>query len=187
MRSRHPRQYYPLTAPIADSFGDVRAEDVGAAGKIGSIQEARDPGAALKAAAGALPWHLAYADYEENLRISRYFLAKEPGHVERPRDVSASLNNVGRIQQARDPRAALKAYEESLRIRCDLLAEELGNVRRLRDVSVSLDSVGSIQQTRDPGATWQFRPIGWPTLLFSRATMLGPGRPGKKRSRSQSS
>jgi hypothetical protein len=45
---------------------------------------------------------------------------------------------VGRIQETRDPDAALRAYEESLRIRRDLLAKEPGNVERLRDVWVSL-------------------------------------------------
>jgi tetratricopeptide (TPR) repeat protein len=50
---------------------------------------------------------------------------------------SVALDELGRIQQTRDPDAALRAYEESLRISRDLLAKEPGNVERLRDVWVS--------------------------------------------------
>lgn len=53
------------------------------------------------------------------------------------RERSVALDALGRIQQTRDPDAALRAYEESLRIRRDLLSKEPGNVERLRDVWVS--------------------------------------------------
>jgi hypothetical protein len=68
------------------------------------------------------------------------------------RDKAAALDEIGSIQEIRDPDAALKAYSEALRISRDLLPQEGRNVEGLRDVSVSLDNVGRIQETRDPGA-----------------------------------
>jgi tetratricopeptide (TPR) repeat protein len=75
-------------------------------------------------------------------------LAEELGTPESRRDVSVSLNNVARIEQARGALdAALAKYGESLGTR-RRLSEELGTPESRRDVSVSLINVARIEQVR---------------------------------------
>ncbi len=66
------------------------------------------------------------------------------GVAQSPREKSVALNEIGGIQQTRDPAAALRAFEESLRIFRELLAKEPGNVERLRDVAVSLERISYV-------------------------------------------
>lgn len=54
-----------------------------------------------------------------------------------PRERTVALDEIGSIQETRDPDAALKAYEESLRISRELLAKEPGNLERLCDTAIS--------------------------------------------------
>ncbi len=64
------------------------------------------------------------------------------------RDLSVSLNNVGKAAAVRgDHAAAAEAYQESLAVRRDL-AERLKTPEALRDLSVSLDNVGQAAAVR---------------------------------------
>ncbi len=71
-------------AQMARRVAQGPREESVALNEIGRILQTRDPAGALRA-------------YEESLAIRRDLLAKEPGNVERLRDVSVSLANVGRI------------------------------------------------------------------------------------------
>ena len=70
------------------------------------------------------------------------------GTPESRRDLSVSLNNVGRVAEARgDWVAAGRAYEESLGVRRGLV-DVLGTPESRRDLSVSLDTVGRVAEAR---------------------------------------
>ena len=89
----------------------------------------------------------AAAAVKESLGVRRG-LVDVLGTLESRRDLSVSLNNVGRVAQARgDWRAAGRAYEESLGIRRSL-ARSLGTLGSRRDLSVSLDNVGRVARAR---------------------------------------
>ena len=89
----------------------------------------------------------ASAAAEESLGIRRG-LADVLGTPESRRDLSVSLDNVGRVAEARgDWGAAGRAYEESLGIRRGL-ADVLGTPESRRDLSVSLNNVGRVAQAR---------------------------------------
>ena len=89
----------------------------------------------------------ASAAAEEFLDLARG-LADVLGTPESRRDLSVSLDNVGRVARARgDWDAAGRAYEESLGIRRGL-ADVLGTPESRRDLSVSLDNVGRVAQAR---------------------------------------
>ena len=89
----------------------------------------------------------AAAAVKESLGVRRG-LVDVLGTPESRRDLSVSLNNVGRVAQARgDWRAAGRAYEESLGIRRSL-ARSLGTLGSRRDLSVSLNNVGRVAEAR---------------------------------------
>ena len=70
------------------------------------------------------------------------------GTPESRRDLSVSLNNVGRVAEARgDWGAAGRAYEESLDLARGLV-DVLGTPESRRDLSVSLDNVGRVAEAR---------------------------------------
>ena len=70
------------------------------------------------------------------------------GTPESRRDLSVSLDSVGRVAEARgDWGAAGRAYEESLGVRRGLV-DVLGTPESRRDLSVSLDSVGRVAEAR---------------------------------------
>ena len=70
------------------------------------------------------------------------------GTPESRRDLSVSLDNVGRVAEARgDWGAAGRAYEESLGVRRGLV-DVLGTPESRRDLSVSLDNVGRVARAR---------------------------------------
>jgi len=83
----------------------------------------------------------------ESLGVRRG-LVDVSGTPESRRDLSVSLNNVGRVAEVRgDWVAAEWAYGESLGIRRHL-ADELGTLESRRDLSVSLDNVGRVAEAR---------------------------------------
>ena len=89
----------------------------------------------------------AAATAEESLGIRRG-LADSLGTPESRRDLSVSLENVGRVAEARhDWGAAERSYEESLGIRRGL-ADSLGTPESRRDLSVSLENVGRVAEVR---------------------------------------
>ena len=89
----------------------------------------------------------ASAAAEESLDLARG-LADVLGTPESRRDLSVSLNNVGRVARARgDWGAAGRAYEESLDLARGL-ADVLGTPESRRDLSVSLDNVGRVAEAR---------------------------------------
>ena len=89
----------------------------------------------------------ASATAEESLDLARG-LVDVLGTPESRRDLSVSLNNVGRVAEARgDWGAAGRAYEESLGIRRGLV-DVLGTPESRRDLSVSLDNVGRVAEAR---------------------------------------
>ena len=70
------------------------------------------------------------------------------GTPESRRDLSVSLDNVGRVAEARgDWGAAGRAYEESLDLARGLV-DVLGTPESRRDLSVSLDNVGRVAEAR---------------------------------------
>ena len=70
------------------------------------------------------------------------------GTPESRRDLSVSLNNVGRVAEARgDWGAAGRAYEESLDLARGLV-DVLGTPESRRDLSVSLNNVGRVAEAR---------------------------------------
>jgi tetratricopeptide (TPR) repeat protein len=84
---------------------------------------------------------------DERLVLSER-LAEATPTPEALRDLSISLNNVGRVQEARgDWAAAEAAYTRSLQLR-ERLAEATPTPEALRDLSVSLDNVGRVQEAR---------------------------------------
>ena len=89
----------------------------------------------------------ATAAAEEFLGIRRS-LADSLSTSESRRDLSVSLDHVGRVAEARgDWGAAGRAYEESLGIRRSL-ADLLSTSESRRDLSVSLDHVGRVAEAR---------------------------------------
>ena len=89
----------------------------------------------------------AAAAAEESLGIRRGF-ADSLGTPESRRDLSVSLENVGRVAEARrDWDSAARAYEESLGIRRGF-ADSLGTPESRRDLSVSLENVGRVAEAR---------------------------------------
>ena len=83
----------------------------------------------------------AAAAAEMSLGVHRS-LVDSIGTLESQWDLSVSLDNVGRVAEARsDWGAAGRAYEESLEIRRSLV-DSLGMLESRRDLSVSLDNVG---------------------------------------------
>ncbi|MFV0457192.1 MAG: tetratricopeptide repeat protein, partial [Actinomycetales bacterium] len=75
-------------------------------------------------------------------------LAERVGGPQELRDLSISLNNVGRVQEARgDWTGAETSHTRSLQIHEDL-AERVGGPQELRDLSISLNNVGRVQETR---------------------------------------
>ena len=89
----------------------------------------------------------ASAAAEESLGIRRG-LVDVLGTPESRRDLSVSLNNVGRVAEARgDWGAAGRAYEESLGVRRGLV-DVLGTPESRRDLSVSLNNVGRVAEAR---------------------------------------
>ena len=83
----------------------------------------------------------AAAAAEMSLGVHRS-LVDSIGTLESQWDLSVSLDNVGRVAEARsDWGAAGRAYEESLEIRRSLV-DSLGMLASRRDLSVSLDNVG---------------------------------------------
>ena len=89
----------------------------------------------------------ASATAEESLDLARG-LVDVLGTPESRRDLSVSLDNVGRVAEARgDWGAAGRAYEESLGIRRGLV-DVLGTPESRRDLSVSLDNVGRVAEAR---------------------------------------
>ncbi len=84
--------------------------------------------------------------YSESLGIRRK-LAEQLNTPESLRDVSASLNSIGRIEKAvGNFDKARKLFSESLEIRRKL-AEQLNTPQSLLSVFISLDLIGSIEQT----------------------------------------
>ena len=89
----------------------------------------------------------ASAAAEESLGIRRG-LVDVLGTPESRRDLSVSLNNVGRVAEGRgDWGAAGRAYEESLGVRRGLV-DVLGTPESRRDLSVSLNNVGRVAEAR---------------------------------------
>ena len=89
----------------------------------------------------------ASAAAEESLGIRRG-LANVLGTPESRRDLSVSLDNVGRVAEARgDWGAAGRAYEEFLDLARGL-ADVLGTPESRRDLSVSLNNVGRVAEAR---------------------------------------
>ena len=85
----------------------------------------------------------ASATAEESLDLARG-LVDVLGTPESRRDLSVSLDNVGRVARARgDWGAAGRAYEESLGIDRDL-ADSLGTPESLRDLAISLGNLASV-------------------------------------------
>ena len=83
----------------------------------------------------------AAAAAEMSLEVRRS-LVDSIGTLESQWDLSVSLDNVGRVAEARsDWGAAGRAYEESLEIRRSLV-DSIGTLESRRDLSVSLDNVG---------------------------------------------
>ncbi|NRT55916.1 tetratricopeptide (TPR) repeat protein [Leptothrix sp. C29] len=71
------------------------------------------------------------------------------GTPEALRDVSVSLNRVGKVAQAQgDWSGAEVAYRESLEISRQLVERLGGTPEALRDVSISLDNVGQVAQAQ---------------------------------------
>ena len=80
------------------------------------------------------------------LRVST---APESGRDRALRDVSVSLNNVGRVAQAQgDWSGAEQVYRESLELSRELAKRLGGTPESLRDVSVSLNNVGRVAQAQ---------------------------------------
>ena len=89
----------------------------------------------------------AAAAAEESLGIRRG-LVDVLGTPGSRRDLSVSLNNVGRVAEARsDWGAAGRAYEESLQVARGLV-DVLGTPGSRRDLSMSLDNVGRVAEAR---------------------------------------
>ena len=89
----------------------------------------------------------AAAAAKESLGIRRS-LVDVLGTPESRRDLSVSLNNAGRVAEARgDWVAAAEAYEESLVARRGLV-DSLGTFQSRRDLSVYLDNVGRVAEAR---------------------------------------
>ena len=117
---------------MADFPSDFRVQVADAALGIGECFGAYDAAAAAAT---------------ESLGIRRG-LVDVLGTPESRRDLSVSLNNVGRVAEARgDWVAAAEAYEESLETSRDL-ADALGTLESRRDLSVSLDNVGRVAEAR---------------------------------------
>ena len=89
----------------------------------------------------------AAAAAKESLGVRRG-LVDVLGTPESRRDLSVSLDNVGRVAQARgDWGGAAESYEESLQIFRGLV-DVLGTPESRRDLSVSLNNVGRVAQAR---------------------------------------
>ncbi|WP_156427882.1 tetratricopeptide repeat protein, partial [Thiohalocapsa sp. ML1] len=89
----------------------------------------------------------ARAAFAESLDIRRRILARVGETPEALRDLSVSLDNVGKTDQALgDLEAARAAFAESLDIRRRILARVGETPEALRDLSVSLDNVGKTDQ-----------------------------------------
>ena len=117
---------------MADFPSDFRVQVADAALGIGECFGAYDAAAAAAT---------------ESLGIRRG-LVDVLGTPESRRDLSVSLNNVGRVAEARgDWVAAGRAYEESLGVRRGLV-DVLGTPESRRDLSVSLDNVGRVAEAR---------------------------------------
>ena len=114
-------------------------EKAAALDAVGSIQETRDPGAALEA-------------YEESLRINRNLLAKERGNVQRLRDVAISLERMADLAfQRGDEAGARKVWEEEIAIAEPLMRADPLNVgwpRLIAVVRVRLAQLGEADARR---------------------------------------
>lgn len=83
-------------------------------------------------------------DYEAALAIARDLASREPGDLERQRDVRLSLNKVADARRCKvAAEAALSAYEESLGFARELASRDPGNLEFQRDVSVSLFEIAN--------------------------------------------
>ncbi len=84
---------------------------------------------------------------EASLSIARALRAAVGETPEALRDLSISLDNVGRVAQALGRwQAAAQVYEESLQIRRDVRAAVGETPEALRDLSISLNNVGRVAE-----------------------------------------
>ncbi|MFV0459004.1 MAG: tetratricopeptide repeat protein, partial [Actinomycetales bacterium] len=92
-------------------------------------------------------WSGAETSYTRSLQVSED-LAERFGGPQELRDLSISLDNVGRVQAARgDWTGAETSYTRSLQVR-EHLAERVGGPQELRDLSISVANVGRVQEAR---------------------------------------
>jgi hypothetical protein len=98
---------------------------------------------------------------ESSLEIARRLAAEDRESAQARRDVSVSLDNVGRVALAGgDLAGARAAYTESLEMRRRLAAEDRESAQARRDVSVSLWRLAELAETQsgsdsaDAGRAW---------------------------------
>ncbi|WP_295396794.1 tetratricopeptide repeat protein, partial [uncultured Thiodictyon sp.] len=86
------------------------------------------------------------------LQIMRALVAQEPGRADLRREISVSLNHLGRLAQAAgDGASARRNFEESLDIRRALVAQDPGRADLRRDLAVSLSNLGNLTAAAGDG------------------------------------